>query len=298
MKNFFISLMSVALVATAFISCSNDDEPVTKPDDDQNRQELNELAELQENLTVLNEDGSLKERVYGMVLDESKPNTVSVGVENFEEAREIFALLFADTTKISDDGLRAQFSTRQGNAELKADNGNDGLVAHAVFNVDGLKYVEQINFVLHSAWPENAKNPSPYLLGVAYELRGDEDMERFVCIRAYNNGTPALLVAISKTTWYYPSICKISNSPNSKEAGEISVILQANWEYYKKALNYDSYEFLSDNKDYWIEKTSFRLFADYRWTINLKNNKTHRHDILYKHPYYHVLFCIKAGVRS
>lgn len=298
MKNFFFSLMSVALMAATIVSCSNDDEPVTKPNDEQNRQEVNELAELQENLTVLNEDGSLKERVYGMVLDESKPNTVSIGVENFEEAREIFALLFADTTKISDDGLRTQFSTRQGNAELKADNGNDGVIAHAVFNVDGLKYVEQINFILNSAWPENAKNPSPYLVGVAYELQGDEDMERYVCIRGYSKGTPALLVAISRRTWFFNSAHGMSNNPNRKEAGEISGILQANWEYYKKAFNVGSYEFLSDNKDYWIDKTSYRLFADYRWTINLKNNTIHRHDVLYKHPYYHVLFCIKAGVKS
>lgn len=298
MKKNIISLMSAALMAMAFISCSNDDEPSVKPDDEQNRQEINELAELQENLTVLNEDGTLKERVYGMVLDESKPSTVSVGVENFEEAREIFSMLFADTTKISDDGLRAQFSMRQGNAELKADNGSDGLVAHTVFNIDGLKYVEQINFILNSAWPENAKNPSPYTLGVAYQLQGDTDLERYICIREYSNGTPALLVAISNSTWFFNSAHNMSNNPNRKEAGEISGILQANWEYYKKAFNTGSYEFLSDNKDYWIDKTSYRLFADYRWTINLKTNQIHRHDVFYKHPYYHVLFCIKAGVKS
>lgn len=269
MKKFIMLIMSVALLSMTFTSCSNDDEPETKPGEKPTPVIVDELAELQDNLTILNEDGSLNERLYGVVLDESKPNTVSVGVESFDEAREIFTVLFADTTSISADGTKAQFSTRQGSAELKQDNGKNGLIAHIDFNVEGLKYVDQVNFISQSAWPDNAQSNTLFKLGKTYTIpEKDGDMYPFICIREYSKGSPALLLSIIWGNWSKSPTSYFKYLPTESEAHETSKVLRGNWDYYKSLFGGR----LTDGERYWIKKGD----GFYDWAICLQTDKTYK----------------------
>ena len=287
--------MSFVLMAMTFCSCSNDDEPEINPDKNQTEAEIiDELQELQDNLTVLNEDGSLKEFIYGIVLDESKPSIVSIGVSNFDEAREIFTVLFSDTTNISTDGTKAYFSTRKGNASLIADDGTDGLIAHADFDVDGLKYVDRINFVSHEAWPENDAMRSVYKLGVTYRIQSAKDdsyLFRYVCIREYRRGLPAMLVSLDGGKWsHYPG--SYNHLCTESEAKEVSSVLRSNWDYYKNVFG----GYLTDNEKYWIKKSNGGFPLRWDYAINLQTGNVSKHftgafaDITLRQ-----VQCIKAG---
>lgn len=288
-------MMSAAMMAMTFVSCSDDDEPKTAPDEEFPEVVVDELGDLQNTLTTLNEDGGLKERIYGVVLDESTPNTISIGVNDFDEALEVFGSILPDTTAISEDGTKAQFSTRQGTAVLSKDEGKDGLIAHVDFDIDGLKYVDRINFLLHSAWPENAKYVSTYKLNSVYQDIGFTDLkefERYICIKEYEDGQPAILVAISNRKWKLDYNEEGNgNIPNENMARKISKILQKDWNHFKTLYKVDGTEYLADNEKYWISKTKCAIFQYYRWTINLKREHIESHALVtFKAPNYYVLF--------
>lgn len=303
------SLLYAAVFVTAtigFSSCSNDEPSIHDTSLEEEFDVIDELAELQDALVKLDENGNVKERVFGVVLDESTPDVVWAGIENFDEAREYFSTLFSDTTAISTDGMKATFSTRQGSATLSKESGNGGLVAKVIFDIEGLKHISQINFILNSAWPENDNMKSIYKYGVVYMLSGftgtrfsnDEPLSPFVCVREYKNGIPALLVGItsSKHEMCGCGTCKraLGNSPGPGKAQEISKILNGNWAFFKTAFTIDGTELLAENEKYWIDKRLAIPMNPYRYTINLKTARLEKHSGWYNNNY-RVVFCLTAG---
>lgn len=154
------------------MSCSNDDEPIQNTDDEAVIHVEDELAILQESLVKVDENGNLVERILGVPLDAADPDEVSVGVDSYDEALETFGNLFADTTAVSNNGTLAEFSLQQGKAELTKASGSKGMVACAVFDVPGLKHVSKVNFILNSAWPNNAGGKEYHKLGYQYQMKG------------------------------------------------------------------------------------------------------------------------------
>ena len=262
MKTTFLNYWAILLMA-AFMGtgCSDDDDPVVNDLPEENEEYvIYELDALQYALTNLDEAGELKNRIYGVALNEMLPDYISIGVDSLQEAVDMFRLWFADTTEISTDGLTATFTTRKGSAVLTPTDGENGIIGRVTFDVPGLKYVSQIEFILNSAWPENASKPSDYKFGNSYEfevwtwayesvhmedwlykivyggLYPREDKIKYCCIREYKNAQPALLVAITPYTkpvsWasieYYGG-----NIPRREQAEEIQRILAKNWEMYK-----------------------------------------------------------------
>lgn len=262
----------IAILGTTACSDSNRDEPEIPAEDVQ----IDELGYLQNNLVVLDDNGGIKERAYGRVLDESKPETVYVGVENFEEAKEIFASLFADETSITEDGCQAKLATRAGSAKLKADTGRDGLIAIANFDIEGLKHVNTIRFILNSAWPDNYDQNTYHVLGEQYMYNGwkvskngilggirKPDMNHtFVCIRECRNGVPALLVGFSN---YAHDIGgrvapkEYEKQTSKKQFEEICSILKGNWVYFKMAFNNNGTNLLNENDYFWINADKWRF---------------------------------------
>lgn len=280
-------IATFAVLITTACSDSNQDEPEV-PEVPEEVAQVDELEYLQNNLVVLDDDGGIKERVYGRVLDESKPETVYIGVENFEDAQEIFASLFSEETTISEDGCQAKFSTRQGHAALTADSGDDGLVATADFNVEGLKHVNAIRFILNSAWPDNYDQTTYHVLGEHYQYCGwkyinkygehvgskDEDMHTFVCIRECKNGVPALLVGFSNKAWEMGRRGRneIEKQTSKKQFNEIYSIMKCSWPFFKAAFNNNGKNLLDDNEYFWINAHK------YKYTIG----NLHKGEIKYK----------------
>lgn len=274
MKKVSYLLFLISFLGFNCISCSDDDtiheeEPVGEV------VSVDELEVLQNSLAKVDEKGNLVERVLGVSLDAADPDEVSVGVDSYDEAVEIFSKLFADTTIVSNNGTVATFAVKEGKAELIATSDTDGQVAYAKFDVPGLKHVSQVNFILNSAWPDNAGGKGYHKFGMVYEAKGwsdygvtsnndyidPEKMFKYLCIREYNNGKPALLFAICTDKFaLHPRSFNYgagSNIPSEKKAKEIASILQKDWDTYKKRMK-DAYgmDVLGEGDDftYWINR--------------------------------------------
>lgn len=285
----------IAFSGLTLASCSEDEPNYSQ----EPAPPIDELAELQKSLTREDAQGNLTERVFGVALDPATPTVVSVGVENFDEAREIFASLFSDATHISDDGLTASFTTRQGRAVLVPVNDEEGVVAKAEFDVDGLRFVTCMRFITNSAWPENDGSPKIYEYGKRYyfypwtqnigKVNGTY-LETFVCIREYNNGVPALLVGLSEKGIKLdtPQLDAGGNMPGKSMAEDIQKIISSNYNYFKQAFNGDGKVLLDDNRVYWTKRSY--VFGHY--TISLKSGKWTKHTSDHS---YNVLFYMLAG---
>ncbi|MBR4845864.1 MAG: hypothetical protein IKU98_05540 [Bacteroidaceae bacterium] len=283
MKKLAFYLLMIPLFGIGMTSCSEEgngtDTPETPQEDSVYVED--ELAILQNYLVKVDEEGNLVERLWGEVLDEAAPDEVTVGVDSLAQAVAIFKGLFADTTVISEDGMLATFSVQEGSAELKVANGENGLVAYATFDVPGLMYVSRINFILNSAWPENATAKGFHKLGVFYEYKGYTDSDKlykYLCIREYGNGKPALLFAIGTTPIYLNWLDedeKMGNMPRENKAKEISTILRGDWDYYEKHMNTEyGCTALKKGWEYWYRDGIFAVFYNATYYINLSTGET------------------------
>lgn len=296
MKKLAFYLLMIPLFGIGMVSCSEEDNGPDMPETPQEDSVYveDELAVLQKHLVRVDGEGNLVERIWGEVLDAATPDEVTIGVDNLAEAVEIFREFFADTTEISDDGMLATFSVQEGSAELKEANGENGLVACAAFDVPGLKYVSRINFILNSAWPENATATGYHKWGVIYEYKGfpEEDYyHKFMCIRQYENGKPALLFAISPDKWTITNnVLKGKNGvnlPTEEKAKEISEIIQTDWEVYSGRYNKACGEnLLNVNEGYWYGKIGILSYYCIRVSSGEIDNsysitKTYRRNLFY-----------------
>lgn len=316
LKKLLIPVAVLLFAVTGFSSCSDDDELEKIENENSVDESVDELGRLQNALVKIDENGNIVERILGVPLDAAVPDEVSVGVDTYDEALGIFHTLFADTTKISEEGRYAEFSTQKGSARLSKGSGEDGLVAVADFDVEGLKHVSKINFILNSSWPENANEKGFHTLGTQYEYKGawtDKDRDKvytFVCIRAYNNGNPALLVAINPNKnwlrWYKGVNNGFGhNMPDRKMTDEIQKILKSNWDFYEKAFTLvdektkEETKLLNKGEQYWIRSgKSYPPFADYLDAVNLETGDIERFDVLYKTPEKRNLFFIESALKK
>ena len=294
MKKLAFYLLMIPLFGIGMTSCSEDNNGPDMPETPQEDSVYveDELAVLQKHLVRVDDEGNLVERIWGEVLDAATPDEVTIGVDNLAEAVEIFREFFADTTEISDDGMLATFSVQEGSAELKEANGENGLVACATFGVPGLKHVSRINFILNSA-------SGFHKFGVFYEYKGFpeyDDYDKFMCIREYDNGKPALLFAISPKKWTLPEkVVKGKNGvnlPTEEKAKEISKIIQTDWEGYSGKYNKACGEnVLNVNEGYWYGKIN-----NYRYYfIRVSSGKT---DYDRGKTYRRNLFYIESGEKT
>ena len=283
MKKLAFYLLMISLFGIGMTSCSEENNGPDTPEVPQEDSVYveDELAILQNHLVKVDEEGNLVERLWGEVLDEAAPDEVTVGVDSLAQAIAIFRGFFADTTVISEDGMLATFSVQEGSAELKVANGENGLVAYATFDVPGLMYVSRINFILNSAWPENAKSKGIHEFGFFYEYQGYTDSDKlykYLCIREYNNGIPALLFAIGTTpvymNWLLDQEC-MGNMPSEEKAKEISKILRGKWDFYEKRMNTEyGCTALKKGWEYWYRDGIFAVFYNGNYYINLSTGET------------------------
>ena len=316
MKRLKYLWVGISFLGMALGGCSDDNVPQADTEVLEDDRVIDELAVLQKALVKVDENGNFVERVRGVALNPSDTTVVSMGVESYEEAVKEFRSLFHDTTTVSTDGTKAAFVLKSGSAELKKGDGTDGLLAFATFDVPGLKYVSRINFILDSAWPENATVRSTYTLGAAYKFQGwtddtpygcvytwkKTDVFRYVCIRADKNGKPALLVALTPTMYYLPWVTvsigdSTGNLPDEDKAKEISGIIRNNWGTYLSYFNQQE-TVLKTDSEYWIDEGYYAVFTSERYTICLYSGKLESWEVNWKRPDRQVMFYLECGSRQ
>ena len=165
-KNWFYILLSVAIATIPLTSCDDDDAQPTP----ENQPELripvtshDALSWLQGCLVVVDENGELFRRVYGEALDESQPTVISVPVQGYEAAEQLFLSWVApgkEATRVDggyDYVLTNANGNEQGSVSFRAVEGEAGVVARmSVASGTDLKQISEVKFIDYNFWPENA----------------------------------------------------------------------------------------------------------------------------------------------
>lgn len=301
-----------AMMAAATVSlpaCSGDDDPII--DDENPEQEVvDQVAALKQSL--LTEENGQEVLLRGVALDAADPTVVSISVDDSDDAYRRFSMLFSDDTETNAEGvtfvLTDTLSQNAGTARFVKSSDANGLVAYAEFDVPAIPQLSRINYILHSAWPDNAKVKGFHKLGVRYEYKGwssgptvdssfdKDEWFRYVCVREYDGGEPALLIAISPNMHYinWRKSGKYSaRIPGKKRALGISDLLRSDWDTYARFFNKDG-DVLNKGEYYWIDSGSEYLVATYRDAIRLSDGDIDDWDVHYKEPEKRVIFFIES----
>ena len=248
-----------ALMLTAgFVACSdsNDDNKNnsdTEPGKEEEAITYDDLSYFQNSIIEIDDDGNMVCQYIGEALYENEPLHLYVGVDNFEEAEEMFRQWLApDVTVGTTAPLIAQLTDTLGNAQGSvtfAKGTENGSVAEVTASANAqLKYFNQITFLLNDAWPFNAAKPRhrvgdiirASLAGTDVRLlNGDDYVLDWMCIQAEKNGVPPIFIAVTKhayardaTTHLFELIIESPFSPGLPRAKAISDILKKRWNYF------------------------------------------------------------------
>lgn len=295
MKNLLFKnlLWILLLMPSLFVAC-NDKEDTEITEEYDGSIDVDELDELQQNLVRTDSLGNFECRVLGVCLDKADTTIVSVGVESFEEAKLKFQNLFSTSTTISADGTIASFTKQTGSVVLEEKDGTDGVIGVIDFSNIGLKHISKLNFILSSAWPENAKSKGYHKGGVWYQYHGWtgsvdysaphpypdwDEWHWFLCIKeADGKGNPAVLLAFTDTQYNIPwrnSDSYSGNIPTESKAKQIREILLKDWNTYKKKFNEKMGKtVLETYGEYWMKKGKEFGVENWRYTMNLYTGET------------------------
>ena len=230
-----VLLASFYLMASMFMltACSDDD-------DNNNASEMpqegaveffDELSFLQNSIVEIDSTGAKMSVSCGKALDEMAPTELYVGVENIEEAKEIFLSWIVNKESVISTGnnitvsLKSEERQDQGKVYFTAKEqgsmvGEYPLIAEVTFDTD-IKYVSKVYFINKSSWPDNAG--SQYFVGdiVLRHSLGKEGMKNFVCIREYSAGVKGMLISITDKSYDFAGIGWTAKETEAKQASEI-----------------------------------------------------------------------------
>ena len=225
-KNWFRSLLLMAIVVLPLTSCEKNEEPQKesvvegqhdpKSDDDQVAvAAYNSLSWLQGSIVVVNNSGEVIRRVYGKPLDASQPDVISVPVVDYASAVKMFHGWVApgkDNELVEVEGgydyyLTDEEGKPQGSVSFRAIE-DDARVVGRMTVAEGtdLKQVSEVEFVDYAHWPENddfqvveAGNiykMEDYVL-TWDDFKAELDSLDFYCIQGNTDGKEGVLVWIS-----------------------------------------------------------------------------------------------------
>lgn len=309
MKCKYLLYAMMAAAAVGLPACSDDDGPAVDNEDPE-PEVVDQVAALKQSL--LTEENGEEVLLRGVALDAADPTVVSISVDDCDDAYIRFTRLFSDETEASADGmtytLTDALSQNAGSARFVKSSDGNGLVAYAEFDVPAIPQLSRINYILHSAWPDNAKVKGFHKLGVRYEYKGwsskpnngsrfdKDEWFKYVCVREYDGGEPALLIAISPKKHY---ICWRKSGkysmriPGKGRAKGISELLRSDWDTYARFFNKDG-DVLNKDEYYWIDSGHDYGFAQYRDAIRLSDGDIDDWDVHWKEPEKRVIFFIES----
>ena len=307
MKRICFYLAAISLLMLT-ISCEKQ-----APEENTEVQEVPEsemqLMYLKESLLYTDEEGNVS-LLRGIALDSADPTNVSISVSGEDEAYEEYAALFSENTPYSDQSCQFTLLDNLGTARFYVnDSPEDGVVAYAEFDIPSIPQISRMNYVLESAWPENAASRGKYKRGQAYSLEawdyvGESEIleylkgrkEWFVCLREDKNGNPALLVAVSEDQLpteymgFNTGMCR--RVPSMDRAKKIQELIVADWDVCCYWFNAKVPNGLTSDQRYWIDSGSWSfLFVEYRDTIRLSDGNIKRYDAFWAdHKFRYLLF--------
>ena len=271
---------SLYLMASVFMltACSDDDDNNNSSEMPQEGavEVFDELSFLQNSIVSIDSTGTIEDYVCGQALDELAPTELYVGVDNVEEAKEIFLSWIINKESVISIGNNITVSLKneerqdQGKVYFTAKEqgsmvGEYPLIAEVSFETD-IKYVTKLYFISKSSWPNNSG--SMFAVGDLYV--GDH-IANGICIREWTPGQSGLFMILSKykhrwldTPTHY--------RPNKSVASVASNILRKDGDTFKVIFNNaginlnDDNIFIDELKKFWGIPIGF-------YTINLHTGK-------------------------
>lgn len=189
--------------ALALVACNKDNTENTSGD----AGKLSDLEYFQDALVTLDQNGSIRGYNVGANLNEADPSEISVPVDTYDEARELFLRWLPSGSKPSVSGKTYtwEMTDQENKAEGKvvfAESSAPGIVATVSINASGAK-VRSVKFIPFSAWPENASNMEDYLgmnyyVGATIQVNENKGAGtgEYVVIKEWTPQEPGLMIQI------------------------------------------------------------------------------------------------------
>ena len=286
------ALLFAALISVSFAACSDNDDDNSgggeKPDQEETEVTYNDLSYFQNAVIEVDTLGNFLSRSCGEVLNVNEPHHLYVGVESFDEAKQMFLSWLAPDVTVTPEGnsISAQLTDEEGHAQgtvyFKAASAS-GQVAEVTASAGTqLLYFDKVTFLLNSAWPVNA-SAKIYHLGdvITYApnslleyLNSEDKTLKWVCIRESGNGVTPMFVTITNREYiaadysHEPfSIIKSSSyCPAEAKAKGIANVLNASWSYWSDIFKTQGIPLEKDTY-YWIDKTSGAMMFTFHHAI-------------------------------
>jgi len=278
----YLSIFISAICCAALFSCSKDGNSEYKGE---SIDKLDDLEMFQNFIAEVDSTGKLVGRCYGTPLDLSDTTHLFIGVENLEEAEEIFLgwCSTGENVSITSSGILFSPTDMENNPQGKIyfdiDNGESGTIAEVSFSHDtDIKHVSRISFIKSNQWPSDEVH-SPYLIGDFVRKKtawnGDQN---WVCIREAKPGVSGLLVFLSNDA-HSTDGYKHYDLPTRSMYTEISKVLRQDWDNYV-TMFYAAGNKLSDYH-YWTKEIVVILVCVKRYTCILRTGEIRKWEILW-----------------
>lgn len=262
---------------------------------------FDDLSFFQNAIVQIDSLGNFVERNYGEPLYDNDTTQLYIGVDNMEEAYEIFKDWLAPDVQISTQTpttnnvvvtLTDTKGTKQGEVYFKAGT-ESSQVAQVTTNAT-IKHFNSVTFIYNSAWPFNAQK-GKYILGSTYPMKILTGTEYYsgnriykdinmVCIRSQKNGVPPMFMGISKEKKstkegcerFYTASNAIPDVMVMADGIPVKKTLTASedtWNFFVNVFAMTGNGPLDKKNNYWINCEEYYGIATYQTTINFENEK-------------------------
>ena len=216
MKKYFYLLLCAMF---ALSSCSKDDsEDNPQTESEEYTGKLSDLELLEERLVETDSVGNILGYLMGANLNEADPTEISVPVNTYEEAVELFKKWLPEGAQLIEENKKITWKmTDEGNQEegetILKESTNPGEIANVSIRktsqTENAPIITSVKFIPFSAWPENSTAIEEYLeekyyLGAEVEVTENKGASTgtYVVIREWSPQEAGIMIRFSGDTWH------------------------------------------------------------------------------------------------
>ena len=284
-----LAMLFAVTTSVIFVACSHDNDLDEKknPNEEEAQPVVfkthDDLAAFQNTIVETNAEGQVVAHIYGEPIDSSDPGHLFIGVDNMEEAKEMFGLWFANdvVVKATEKGgvsvlLTDKDGKPQGTIFFNPGTKENHIAEVTASSETPLKGFRCITFLDNNAWPSNHLLMGAYkwhkfdivknicLKDIKKNLSSSDQRLNFVCIQGSSNGVKPIFCAISNSKYLNPlgnkdawEICKSKYCPGevtSPTAYNIQKLLNANWSAFLESFKEAGSGALIPGCNFWYDE--------------------------------------------
>lgn len=285
MKKYFYLLLCAMF---ALSSCSNDDsEDNPQTESEEYTGKLSDLELLEDRLVETDSVGNILGYLVGANLNEADPTEISVPVNTYEEAVELFKKWLPEDAQLIEENKKITWKmTDEGNQEegetILKESTNPGEIANVTIRkasqTENAPIITSVKFIPFSAWPENSTAIEKYLeekyyLGAEVEVTENKGASTgtYVVIREWSPQEAGIMIRFSGDTWNVGTAGY--NKDNCSSVGTTQTVSQvlhqgSNYDYFVN--NYGPKHNWPDLHNRFMTKTvTHEFLSTYNWFVRL-----------------------------